>query len=252
MKNPKEMQSLGISIPRGVLLYGPPGTGKTLIAEAIAGEAEWDIIVMSGSDFTRQYIGQAEEEIPKLFNALNNYERKAVLFIDEIDSIGSRFSEVRTSAELHENTKINALLAAISSLKSHILLIGATNNIEALDEALVRAGRIDYKIEIPLPDQLARKEIFQLLMQGKKINNDVNFEMLATLSQGYSGAIIANIINEAAMQAFDRKAMSINSSDFQAANLIYSAGFKTRRLGYQDKFNTARHEAGHKYPRPSA
>lgn len=249
IKEPDKYADVGARMPKGLLLYGPPGTGKTLMAKAIAGEANVPFYAMSGSDFVQMYVGVGASRIRNLFNKAKKSE-KAVIFIDEIDAIGKKRARNTSASNDERDQTLNALLTEMSGFHENqgIIVIGATNRLDTLDEALLRPGRFDRHIEIGLPDVNARKNILMLYAKKKPLSDDVNLEELAKSTVYFSGAMLENLLNEAAINAANDKASSINKEHIDKAFYTVIAGApKTDRSYITDKERkiTAYHEAGH-------
>lgn len=249
IKEPDKYAEVGARMPKGLLLYGPPGTGKTLMAKAIAGEANVPFYAMSGSDFVQMYVGVGASRIRNLFNKAKKSE-KAVIFIDEIDAIGKKRARNTSASNDERDQTLNALLTEMSGFHENqgIIVIGATNRLDTLDEALLRPGRFDRHIEIGLPDVNARKNILMLYAKKKPLSDDVNLEELAKSTVYFSGAMLENLLNEAAINAANDKASSINKEHIDKAFYTVIAGSpKTDRSYITDRERkiTAYHEAGH-------
>ncbi len=249
IKNPDQYAAVGARMPKGLLFYGPPGTGKTLMAKAIAGEANVPFYTMSGSDFVQMYVGVGASRIRNLFNKAKKNE-KAVIFIDEIDAIGKKRARNSNASNDERDQTLNALLTEMSGFHDNqgIVVIGATNRLDTLDEALLRPGRFDRQIEIGLPDVNSRKKIITLHAKNKPIADDVNFDELAKSTVYFSGAMLENLMNEAAIQAANEKQPVINQGHIEKAFYTVIAGSPKTDRSYiteRDRKITACHESGH-------
>ncbi len=248
LKNPDEFYKMGAKIPRGVLLCGEPGTGKTLIAKAIAGEADVPFISMSGSEFTEMFAGLGASRVRKLFEKAKKMS-PAIIFIDEIDAIGSKRSDGGTAADTDNNQTLNQLLVEMDGFDSEhtVILLAATNRPEMLDRALLRPGRFDRRINIALPDMNGREAILKIHAKDKKLADDVNLKTIAGDTAGFTGAELENILNEAAILATINKEESITSKDINDALKKVTVGVEkhSRIMSDKDKKLTAYHEAGH-------
>ena len=247
LKNPKEYSNMGAKIPRGILLYGKPGTGKTLIAKAIAGEAGVPFISMSGSEFVEMFVGLGASRVRKLFEKAKKMS-PCIIFIDEIDAIGSRRTS-STGAESENNQTLNQLLVEMDGFNSDetVIVLAATNRPEMLDKALLRPGRFDRQITIPAPDMNDRQRILELHAKNKKVSKEVDFKDLAGDTAGFTGAELANILNEAAIVATRNKHKEILQEDLDFAVKKITVGLEkaNRIVSDKDKKLTAYHEAGH-------
>ena len=247
LKEPKRFYEMGARIPRGVLLCGQPGTGKTLIAKAIAGQANVPFISMSGSEFIEMFAGLGASRVRKLFEKAKKIA-PCIIFIDEIDAIGSR----RTSgsgAESENNQTLNQLLVEMDGFDTEetIIVLAATNRPEMLDKALLRPGRFDRRITIALPDLRGREAILNIHAKDKKFAEDVNLKSIAEDTAGFSGADLANILNEAAIIATINEHEAITNKDIEDAVKKVTVGLEkqSRVISDKDKKLTAYHEAGH-------
>ena len=247
LKKPEKYTKMGAKIPRGVLLYGKPGTGKTLIAKAIAGEANVPFISMSGSEFIEMFAGLGASRVRKLFEKARRLA-PCIVFIDEIDAIGSRRTS-NSGAETENNQTLNQLLVEMDGFSSEetIIVLAATNRPEMLDKALLRPGRFDRQITIPTPDLKGRLEILKIHSKEKKLSSDVNLESIAEDTAGFTGAELANILNEAAILATKNNHEEIENDDIEEAVKKVTVGLekKERVISDKDKKLTAYHEAGH-------
>ena len=247
LKDPKKFNEMGAKIPRGVLLYGKPGTGKTLIAKAIAGEANVPFISMSGSEFIEMFAGLGASRVRKLFEKARKVA-PCIVFIDEIDAIGSRRTS-SSGAESENNQTLNQLLVEMDGFDTEetIIVLAATNRPEMLDKALLRPGRFDRQITINVPDKRGREEILKIHSKNKKLAENVKLETIAEDTAGLTGAELANILNEAAILATINEHEVIEQEDIEEAYKKVTIGLqKTSRVySEKDKKLTAYHEAGH-------
>ena len=247
LKKPEKYSKMGAKTPRGVLLCGKPGTGKTLIAKAIAGEANVPFISMSGSEFVEMFAGLGASRVRKLFERAKKIS-PCIIFIDEIDAIGSRRAS-SSGADSENNQTLNQLLVEMDGFDSDqsIIVIAATNRPEMLDEALLRPGRFDRTINIALPDIKGREEILKIHSKNKKIADDVDFKSIAGDTAGFTGAELENILNEAAIIATNKNHDAINNNDIEDAVKKVTVGLEkhNRVVSEKDKKLTAYHEAGH-------
>ncbi len=247
LKNPEQYTKMGAKTPRGVLLCGKPGTGKTLIAKAIAGEANVPFISMSGSEFVEMFAGLGASRVRRLFERAKKIS-PCIIFIDEIDAIGSRRAS-NNGADSENNQTLNQLLVEMDGFDSDqsIIVIAATNRPEMLDEALLRPGRFDRTITIGLPDIRGREEILKIHSKNKKIAEDVDFKSIAGDTAGFTGAELENILNEAAIIATNKKHDAIDNQDIDDAVKKVTVGLEkhNRVVSDKDKKLTAYHEAGH-------
>ena len=249
IKEPEKYSQVGARMPKGLLLYGPPGTGKTLMAKAIAGEADVPFYAMSGSDFVQMYVGVGASRIRSLFNKAKKNER-AVIFIDEIDAIGKKRGRSVSASNDERDQTLNALLTEMSGFNDNqgIIVIGATNRLDTLDEALLRPGRFDRQLEIGLPDVNARKKILSLYGNQKPLSDDVDINELAKSTVYFSGAMLENLMNEAAINAANDSSKVINKAHIDTAFYTVIAGSPKLDRTYiteKERKVTAYHEAGH-------
>jgi ATP-dependent metalloprotease FtsH len=212
LKYPKKYQSYGIKLPRGVLLVGPPGVGKTMVAKAVAGEANVPFFYQSGASFVQIYVGMGAKRVRELFSKAKSYA-PSIVFIDEIDAVGKARGGLRND---EREATLNQLLTEIDGFEdsSGVIVIAATNRIEMIDEALLRSGRFDRRVFLPMPDLEDRQKILRVYLEGKP--HDVDVEAVAKISVGFSGAALATFVNEAAINALRRGAGVISIDDFQA------------------------------------
>lgn len=247
LKEPKKFYEMGAKIPRGVLLCGQPGTGKTLIAKAIAGEAKVPFISMSGSEFIEMFAGLGASRVRKLFEKAKKVA-PCIIFIDEIDAIGSRRAS-GSGAETENNQTLNQLLVEMDGFDTEetIIVLAATNRPEMLDKALLRPGRFDRQITIALPDMKGREEILNIHAKDKKFAENVSMKDIAGDTAGFTGAELANILNEAAIIATIKEHKAITQNDIEDAVKKVTVGLEkqSRVISERDKRLTAFHEAGH-------
>jgi cell division protease FtsH len=247
LKHPEKYARAGAIGPRGLLMVGPPGTGKTLMARAVAGEAEVPFLALTGSSFVELFVGVGASRVRDLF-ADARKRAPSIIFIDEIDAIGQRRGGSIVSNDEREQT-LNQLLAEMDGFDPTmgLVVIAATNRPEILDPALLRAGRFDRQVEIPLPNQMERIAILKVHARGKHISSDVNFEEVARGTPGFSGADLANLINEAAIVAVRHSRDVISSSDVDEARdrIILGQRDASNALLPDEKRAVAVHEAGH-------
>ena len=247
LKNPERFNKMGAKIPRGVLLCGQPGTGKTLIAKAIAGEANVPFISMSGSEFIEMFAGLGASRVRKLFEKAKKIA-PCIIFIDEIDAIGSR-RNTSGGAESENNQTLNQLLVEMDGFDTEetIIVLAATNRPEMLDKALLRPGRFDRRITIGLPDMRGREAILKIHAKDKQFANDVDLKSIAEDTAGFTGADLANILNEAAIIATINEHEAITNKDIEDAVKKVTVGLEkqSRVISEKDKKLTAYHEAGH-------
>lgn len=249
LKNPQKYTDLGGKIPKGALLIGPPGTGKTLLAKAVAGEAGVPFFSMSGSDFVEMFVGVGASRVRDVF-AQAKQKAPCIIFIDEIDAVGRARSKnpAMGGNDERENT-LNALLTEMDGFgtNSGVIVLAATNRVDMLDKALLRAGRFDRQISVDLPDLTERKAIFQVHLRPLKTDNSLDIDYLARQTPGFSGADIANVCNEAALIAARHDKPCVSRQDFLDAvdRIIGGLEKKTKVMTQAEKRSIAIHEAGH-------
>ena len=247
LKHPKRFTNMGAKVPRGILLCGKPGTGKTLIAKAVAGEAGVPFISMSGSEFIEMFAGLGASRVRKLFEKAKKMA-PCIIFIDEIDAIGARRTS-NSGAETENNQTLNQLLVEMDGFESEetVIVLAATNRPEMLDTALLRPGRFDRQITIQTPDVKGREEILKIHGANKKFEEGLDFRVIAEETAGFTGAELANILNEAAIVATINKHRVITKEDLEEAIRKVTVGIQktSRVISDKDKKLTAYHEAGH-------
>ena len=247
LKKPDKFHKMGAKIPKGILLCGKPGTGKTLIARAIAGEAGVPFITMSGSEFIEMFAGLGASRVRKLFEKAKKIS-PCIVFIDEIDAIGSRRAS-NTGGDSENNQTLNQLLVEMDGFETDetVIVLAATNRPEMLDKALLRPGRFDRQITIAAPDQKGREEILKIHAKDKKFAKDVEFSEIAADTAGFTGAELSNVLNEAAIIATKKEKTEIDLKDLDEAVKKVTVGLEktSRVISEKDKKLTAYHEAGH-------
>jgi cell division protease FtsH len=248
LKNQKKYQNLGAKIPKGVLLVGAPGTGKTLLAKAVAGEAGVPFFSLSGSEFVEVFVGVGASRVRDLFQKAKT-SKPSIIFIDEIDAVGRRRSiGVGSSHEEREQT-LNQILSEMDGFtpNSGVVVLAATNRPDVLDPALLRPGRFDRRVTLDIPDSAGRKAILGIHIKGKPLSPDVDIDTLAKETSGFSGADLANLVNEAAIMAARKNKVNIGMEEFSEAidRVIAGPAKRSRKINFQDKKRTAYHEGGH-------
>ncbi|TXI12385.1 MAG: ATP-dependent metallopeptidase FtsH/Yme1/Tma family protein [Polynucleobacter sp.] len=248
LKDPTKFQKLGGHIPRGVLLVGPPGTGKTLLAKAIAGEAKVPFFSISGSDFVEMFVGVGAARVRDMFE---NAKKQApcIIFIDEIDAVGRHRGAGTGGGNDEREQTLNQMLVEMDGFEpnSGVIVIAATNRSDVLDKALLRPGRFDRQVHVGLPDIRGREQILKVHMRKVPINSDVDAAVLARGTPGFSGADLANLVNEAALFAARRNKRTVDMHDFEdAKDKIYMGPErKSAVMREEERRNTAYHESGH-------
>ncbi|MGH3043013.1 MAG: ATP-dependent zinc metalloprotease FtsH [Gaiellaceae bacterium] len=248
LENPKKFQALGARIPKGVLLYGPPGTGKTLLARSVAGEAGVPFFSISGSDFVEMFVGVGASRVRDLFEQAKQAS-PCIIFMDEIDAVGRHRGAGLGGGHDEREQTLNQLLVEMDGfeMKDNIILIAATNRPDILDPALLRPGRFDRQIVVDRPDRNGRRKILEVHSQGKPIDNSVDLDTLAAGTPGFTGADLANLVNEAALLAARRGRKTIGDLELEEGVMRVIAGpeKKTRLLSEHERKVTAYHEMGH-------
>lgn len=249
LKNPQRYTELGAKIPKGALLVGPPGTGKTLLAKAVAGEANVPFLSMSGSDFVEMFVGVGAARVRDLFKQAKE-KAPCIVFIDEIDAVGrARGKNPNMGSNDERENTLNQMLTEMDGFGSNngVIILAATNRADMLDKALLRPGRFDRQIYVDLPELTDRMEIFNVHLRRIKVNSKLDVEQLARQTQGFSGADIANVCNEAALIAARNNKKTVDWNDFMAAidRIVGGLEKRSRIITDEEKFSIATHEAGH-------
>ncbi len=249
LKRPQKFEALGAKIPKGVLLVGPPGTGKTLLARALAGEAKVPFYSISGSEFVEMFVGVGAARVRDLFNQAKK-NAPCIIFIDEIDAIGKfRGGAIMGGGNEEREQTLNQLLVEMDGFEPNIgvIILAATNRPEILDPALLRPGRFDRQVVLDAPDARGREAILKVHSRNKPLANDVDLKSIALRTPGFSGADLANVVNEAALLAAREGAKKISQRHFEEAVEKVMAGpeRKSRRIGEKERRRVAFHEAGH-------
>ena len=248
LRDPSKFQNLGGRIPRGVLMVGSPGTGKTLLAKAIAGEAKVPFFSISGSDFVEMFVGVGAARVRDMFEQAKK-QSPCIVFIDEIDAVGRQRGAGLGGGNDEREQTLNALLVEMDGFEgsSGVIVIAATNRPDVLDPALLRPGRFDRQVVVPLPDIRGREQILMVHMRKVPVASDVKADILARGTPGFSGADIANLVNEAALFAARRNKRFVEMSDFESAKdkIMMGAERKSMIMPEEERRNTAYHEAGH-------
>jgi cell division protease FtsH len=248
LQNPRKFQALGARIPKGVLLYGPPGTGKTLLARAIAGEAGVPFFSISGSDFVEMFVGVGASRVRDLFQQAKEAS-PCIIFMDEIDAVGRHRGTGMGGGHDEREQTLNQLLVEMDGfeLKDNIILVAATNRPDILDPALLRPGRFDRQVVVDRPDRAGRAAILAVHARGKPLSDEVDLDVLAAGTPGFTGADLANLLNESALLAARREVKSIGMSELEEGVMRVIAGpeKRTRLLSEHERKVTAYHEMGH-------
>ena len=248
LRDPGKFQKLGARIPRGVLMVGPPGTGKTLLAKAIAGEAKVPFFTISGSDFVEMFVGVGAARVRDMFEQAKK-AAPCIIFIDEIDAVGRHRGAGTGGGNDEREQTLNQLLVELDGFEANsgVIVIAATNRADVLDKALLRPGRFDRQVMVGLPDIRGREQILMVHMRKVPIDSDVKAEVLARGTPGFSGADLANLVNEAALMAASRNKRTVEMSDFEDAKdkLFMGPERKSMIMREEERRNTAYHESGH-------
>ena len=248
LENPKKFQALGARIPKGVLLYGPPGTGKTLLARAVAGEAGVPFFSISGSDFVEMFVGVGASRVRDLFEQAKQAS-PCIIFMDEIDAVGRHRGAGLGGGHDEREQTLNQLLVEMDGfeMKDNIILIAATNRPDILDPALLRPGRFDRQIVVDRPDRIGRRKILEVHSKGKPLAPEIDLDTLAAGTPGFTGADLANLINEAALLSarYGKKMIGQDELEEGIMRVIAGPEKKARLLGEKERKITAYHEMGH-------
>ncbi len=248
LREPQKFQKLGGRIPKGVLLVGPPGTGKTLLARAVAGEANVPFFSISGSDFVEMFVGVGASRVRDLFEQ-GKKNAPCIIFIDEIDAVGRHRGAGLGGGHDEREQTLNQLLVEMDGFESNdgVILVAATNRPDVLDPALLRPGRFDRRVVVGLPDVRGREEILRVHVKKVPVSDDTNLNVLARGTPGFSGADLANMVNEAALSAARMNRKQVTMYDFELAKdkVLMGAERKSMLLTEEEKRVTAYHEAGH-------
>jgi len=248
LKDPKKFTRLGGRIPKGVLLVGSPGTGKTLLARAIAGEAEVPFMSISGSDFVEMFVGVGASRVRDLFNQGKKHA-PCIIFIDELDAVGRHRGAGLGGGHDEREQTLNQMLVEMDGFESNegVIIMSATNRPDVLDPALLRPGRFDRQVVVPLPDVKGREKIFKVHVKKVPLNDDVDLSVLARGTPGFSGADIENLVNEAALKGarFNKELVGMADFEFAKDKVLMGTERKSMVISDEEKRNTAYHEAGH-------
>ncbi len=248
LKDPQKFQKLGGKIPKGVLLVGPPGAGKTLLAKAIAGEAGVPFFSISGSDFVEMFVGVGASRVRDLFEQ-SKKNSPCIIFIDEIDAVGRHRGAGLGGGHDEREQTLNQLLVELDGFAANegVIVLAATNRPDVLDPALLRPGRFDRQVIVPVPDVKGRHEILKVHIKNVPVNDNVNMEVIARGTPGFSGADLANLVNEAALLAARQTKTTVEMIDFETAKdkVMMGKERKSMIISEDEKKNTAYHEAGH-------
>ncbi len=248
LKDPKKFTKLGARIPHGVLLVGPPGTGKTLLARAIAGEADVPFMSISGSDFVEMFVGVGASRVRDLFTQGKKHA-PCIIFIDELDAVGRHRGAGLGGGHDEREQTLNQLLVEMDGFESNegVIIMSATNRPDVLDPALLRPGRFDRQVVVPLPDIRGREKIFKVHVNKVPVDKDADMAILARGTPGFSGADIENLVNEAALRAarFDKKTVEMSDFEYAKDKVLMGTERKSLVISEEEKRITAYHEAGH-------
>ena len=247
LHNPDKYKEIGASMPKGILLVGPPGTGKTLLAKAVAGESNVPFFSMSGSEFVEMFVGMGASKVRDLFKQAKE-KAPCIVFIDEIDAIGKKRDGQIGGNDEREQT-LNQLLTEMDGFEGNngVIILAATNRPESLDPALTRPGRFDRRVPVELPDLKGREEILKVHAKKVKVEDNVDYQKVARMASGASGAELANIINEAALRAVRDHRSAVNQADLEESIEVVIAGYQKKNaiLTDEEKWTVSYHEVGH-------
>ena len=248
LHNPDKYKEIGASMPKGILLVGPPGTGKTMLAKAVAGEANVPFFSMSGSEFVEMFVGMGASKVRDLFKQAKE-KAPCIVFIDEIDAIGQKRNSGKMGGNDEREQTLNQLLTEMDGFEGNtgVIILAATNRPESLDPALTRPGRFDRRVPVELPDLKGREEILKVHAKKIKVSDEVDFQRIARMASGASGAELANIINEAALRAVRDGRKYATQSDLEESIEVVIAGYQKKNaiLTDKEKWTVAYHEIGH-------
>ena len=248
LRDPQKFTEMDAKIPKGILMVGPPGTGKTLLAKAVAGEADVPFFSISGSDFVEMFVGTGASRVRDLFKKANQ-AAPCIIFIDEIDAVGRQRGAGMGGGNDEREQTLNQLLVEMDGMGENkgIVIIAATNRPDVLDPALLRSGRFDRQVMVNLPDKKGREEILQVHARKKKLAADVSLESLAKRTPGFSGADLANVLNEGAILAVREKKKKITMDHLDEAidRVMMGPAKKSKKYSEKEKELVAYHEAGH-------
>lgn len=248
LHNPDKYKEIGASMPKGILLVGPPGTGKTMLAKAVAGEANVPFFSMSGSEFVEMFVGMGASKVRDLFKQAKE-KAPCIVFIDEIDAIGQKRNSGKMGGNDEREQTLNQLLTEMDGFEGNtgVIILAATNRPESLDPALTRPGRFDRRVPVELPDLKGREEILKVHAKKIKVSDEVDFQQIARMASGASGAELANIVNEAALRAVRDGRKYATQSDLEESIEVVIAGYQKKNaiMTDQEKRIVAYHEIGH-------